>query len=493
MQAMGLIFAILLLLSVVCLWRAWRAGKKSASQERKPASSIKPPFFDRDSAVEALAMAVRIPTVSHVDSSLTDWTAFDRYGQLLRERYPEIHKLAEIEVVQEYALIYRLPGRNPQAKAVLWMSHQDVVPPGPTEDWTHPPFSAVIEDDVLWGRGALDMKSHTIAMFEACESVLASDHELERDLYFALGYDEEVGTNTSAVAMAAHMKQKGISLAYVLDESTNAFFDAGLFDAEGLLACVGVTEKGFGNMSVSVQGEGGHASLPPKRTALMELVGALKAMDGKVFPAKIAPPISNIIDALLPHMSFKYRLLYANRFITRLFLLRHLSKRPQCNAWIRSTVALTTAQGSPQANVLPRQASAAFNIRTAPWDRAQDIEEEIQRLCLRDGNEKTMRFQANLMDSAPISALKSPGAEIVFATVEECFPECITVPSMMIGGTDATHFCALCDSVYRFSPFRSYMKYGQHIHNTNERIDVADFLHAVEFFQRLLLRGETHL
>lgn len=491
MQAIWLVFAILVFLLLLCLWRAWRAGKEGVSTEGRFVAPVQPPPFDPVRAVDSLAMAVKIPTVSHADPSLTDWAAFDGYAQLLRERYPLIHQTAEVETVQERALIYRLPGRNPRAAAALWMSHQDVVPADSPEEWTHPPFAAVIEDGVLWGRGALDMKSHTIAMFEACEAVLASGHQLERDLYFALGYDEEVGVNTSAVAMAAHMKKKGVALEYVLDESTNAFFDAALFDAPGLLACIGVTEKGFGNLSIHARGEGGHASLPPRRTALMELVGALEGMDGVVLPAQIAPPISQMIEALLPRMPFKYRLLYANAFFTRPLLLRRLSKRPQCNAWIRSTVALTTAEGSPQANVLPRRASATFNIRTAPWDSAENIEKRIRRRCLRGRDVGNFTVDSDLMNAAPISSLDSPGKHLLFDTVGECFPDCIPVPSMMIGGTDATHFCAICDSVYRFSPFRSYMKYGQHIHNTDERIDVEDFLHAVEFFQRLLLRGEA--
>ncbi|HKD47333.1 MAG TPA: M20/M25/M40 family metallo-hydrolase, partial [Rhizomicrobium sp.] len=50
--------------------------------------------------------------------------------------------------------------------------HSDVVPPG--DGWAHDPFSAVIMDDMLYGRGAADMKSAVAAFVAAVERVLAS-------------------------------------------------------------------------------------------------------------------------------------------------------------------------------------------------------------------------------------------------------------------------------------------------------------------------------
>lgn len=46
---------------------------------------------------------------------------------------------------------------------LCFAGHTDVVPAGDEKAWTHPPFAAVIENGVLWGRGAIDMKGEGIA------------------------------------------------------------------------------------------------------------------------------------------------------------------------------------------------------------------------------------------------------------------------------------------------------------------------------------------
>ncbi len=53
---------------------------------------------------------------------------------------------------------------------LCFAGHTDVVPPGDEKAWTHPPFAAVIENGVLWGRGAIDMKGAI-----ACFAVAALD------------------------------------------------------------------------------------------------------------------------------------------------------------------------------------------------------------------------------------------------------------------------------------------------------------------------------
>ncbi|SIN87121.1 succinyldiaminopimelate desuccinylase [Sulfurivirga caldicuralii] len=74
---------------------------------------------------------------------------------------------------------------------LVFAGHTDVVPPGPVEDWTHPPFEAVIEGDKLYARGAADMKG-SIACFIAATTRFLHDFP---DTPLSLGYlitsDEE--------------------------------------------------------------------------------------------------------------------------------------------------------------------------------------------------------------------------------------------------------------------------------------------------------------
>ena len=63
--------------------------------------------------------------------------------------------------------------RGREGPVFCFAGHTDVVPPGPLEEWHSDPFSPVIRDGVLYGRGAADMKSGLAAMVTACEDFVS--------------------------------------------------------------------------------------------------------------------------------------------------------------------------------------------------------------------------------------------------------------------------------------------------------------------------------
>jgi succinyl-diaminopimelate desuccinylase len=69
--------------------------------------------------------------------------------------------------------------------------HTDVVPTGPTEEWRTDPFSPVIKDGVLYGRGAADMKSGLAAMLTACEEFVGQYPDHNGSIAFLITSDEE--------------------------------------------------------------------------------------------------------------------------------------------------------------------------------------------------------------------------------------------------------------------------------------------------------------
>lgn len=82
--------------------------------------------------------------------------------------------------------------RRGQGKPLFcFAGHTDVVPTGPLEQWTSPPFEPQIRDGMLYGRGAADMKGSLAAMVVATERFLATNPELTGDIAFLITSDEE--------------------------------------------------------------------------------------------------------------------------------------------------------------------------------------------------------------------------------------------------------------------------------------------------------------
>ena len=78
-----------------------------------------------------------------------------------------------------------------KGKLFCFLGHTDVVPTGPKEQWTHPPFSAHIDGDLLYGRGTADMKASIAAFLESLEEFFATSPELNYRIAILLTSNEE--------------------------------------------------------------------------------------------------------------------------------------------------------------------------------------------------------------------------------------------------------------------------------------------------------------
>ncbi|MGH7864157.1 MAG: M20/M25/M40 family metallo-hydrolase, partial [Candidatus Binataceae bacterium] len=91
----------------------------------------------------------------------------------------------------------RLHGAGSQKKAIMLLSHIDVVPANP-KDWEVPPFSGEVKDGKIWGRGTLDDKGPGVIFLMSMLAVKRSGMLLDRDIVFLATGDEEAGGKTGA-------------------------------------------------------------------------------------------------------------------------------------------------------------------------------------------------------------------------------------------------------------------------------------------------------
>jgi carboxypeptidase PM20D1 len=471
--------AALAILAAVLMVRAWRMPSRQIAVAPAP-----PVAVDGDAVAQRLAGALRIPTVSNQDPARFEGAPFRALHAYLAERFPRVHRELRRDVVNDYSLLYTWEGSGAGQPAVL-LAHLDVVPADPSTEaeWTQPPFGGVIADGFIWGRGAIDDKGSLLAMLEAVEHHLAAGYQPPRTVLLAFGHDEEVSGERGARAIAELLRGRGVSPAFVLDEG-GAILE-GLFPGVDVpVATIGTAEKGYATIELTVEGTGGHSSMPPPRTAVGQLSAAVDRLERHPVPSNINAALVQSLTYVGPEMAFPLRLLFANLWLFRPLLESQMAGAPQTNALIRTTTAPTMIYGGVKENQLPTSARAAVNFRILPGDSVDGVVEHVRRTI--DDPQVKVAVLGHSNEPSPVSAVDSPMFTYLARTVRATNPETLVSPFLVLGGTDARHYSGLTSNVYRFVPLRMRPDDLVRFHGIDERIAVADYVGMIQFYVQLL-------
>ncbi len=435
-----------------------------------------------------LSEAIQIPTISNHDSSKTDTKPFEQFHTFLAKTYPKLHKTLKKEVVKGYALLYTWKGSDPSLKPILLMAHQDVVPVDAVtlDQWTHPGFSGAIADGYIWGRGALDVKNALISIMESIEYLVNKGFVPKRTIYVAFGHDEEVG-GEGAKAIAKLLKDRNVQLEYVLDEG-GAIMEGALPGISNPIAMVGIAEKGYLTLKLTVKGTGGHSSMPPHHTALGVLARALVAIEDNPFPREIKGPAQQMFEYVTPHMSFPLKVMFANMWCFKPLLKWQFEKAESSNAIMRTTVALTMAGASEKDNILPTQAWAMINCRILPGETMESTTAYIKKVI--DNEAVLIESTPWSNDPSPVSDINAPSFHSIATITRQIDNSIIVAPYLVLGATDSRNYNALTNQIYRFTPVKMNNEDLKRTHGINERISISDMGKSVKFFIALI--EKTH-
>jgi len=473
---------VVLLLGVVavCALRVSRLGHDAPPRAAPVAIEV-----DAEALAAHLAAAVRIATVSPTPDAPND-AAFDALAALLKTQYPQTHARLTPETVGAHGLLYRWGGADPKLPPILMLAHQDVVPvePAALSRWQHPPFSGDIADGYVWGRGTLDDKGSLIAQLEAVEALLAEGYAPRRTVYFAFGFDEEIGGVDGAQKIAALLKSRGVRALYGVDEG-GAVTRGMIGGVDAPVASIMTAEKGYVSFDLHVKGVGGHSSMPPPVTAIGRLARAVARLEAQQMPARLTPPVAGMLDTLAPALPFAEKLAVANRWLFAPLLLREFARAPVTNALIRTTTAPTLFNAGVKDNVLPGDAQAVVNFRLLPGDTIADVRRHIVEI-IDDPGVEVQSEDAFADEASPAGRADGPGFAALRRSIEQTDADAIVVPGLVVGATDLRHYADVIDARYNFVPGLLQAEDLERIHGVDERVSVGEFANMVRFYRQFL-------
>ncbi len=436
--------------------------------------------FDFDASVSALGQLVRCKTVSNADPALEDDAEFEKLIGLLPGLYPRVFETCSFDRLPGRALLFCWKGKNHDAPSVM-MAHYDVVPVDES-GWDKPPFEAIIENGVMWGRGTLDTKVTFNGVLSAAEHLIGRGFTPENDVYFAFSGGEEV-SGPGAVNIVNWFVDNGITPALVVDEG-GAVVEGVFPGVNKPCGLIGIAEKGMMNMTFTVKSAGGHASAPKPHTPVGVLSQACCRLENKPFPMHVEGPAAKMFDTLGRYSTPLYRVIFANMWLFK-GVLDLLAKKSggEMNALLRTTVAFTQASGSAAPNVIPPQASMTANMRLNPHDSIESATAYLKKTIRNDAITLT---PGTAMEPSPISETDCPAFNKVAAAVYNTWPGCVVAPYLMVQCSDSRHYRDLSNHVYRFSAMDLTSEERATIHGHNERIRLETVRRAVEFYVRLM-------
>ncbi|QVT81826.1 Succinyl-diaminopimelate desuccinylase [Nocardioides aquaticus] len=440
--------------------------------------------------VEVLRRLVRHATVSHRDPDQDDVAAFEGQHATLAEAFPLVHEHLERTRVGRHGLLLRWPGSDPAADPVVLMAHQDVVPVADPAAWSHPPFGGDLGpgadgEEAVWGRGTLDDKGPLVAVWAAVEALLEQGHVPARDVWLSSGADEEVA-GTDAHEAVAELRRRGVTPWFVVDEG-GAVAGGAFPGVAAPLAVIGVGEKGTTRLELVARGAGGHASTPARGGPTARIARAVVRLDRASMPPRLPSPTVELFRRLRPHASAPLRAalrpLLADARLRPVLTRLLLAAGPETAAMARTTVAVTTLSGSPAHNVVAATATAGLDVRVMAGDTVDDAVAHVRR-TIRDDDVEVRVVEAG--GPSPLSPYDDPAFALLERTTAAIFPEAVPTPYLMMAATDARHFHAICERVYRFTPLRMSKAQRESIHAHDEHLGTAALRAGVAWWTRLL-------
>ncbi|MBM7661695.1 carboxypeptidase PM20D1 [Bacillus mesophilus] len=439
--------------------------------------------LDDEAAVQRFSTAITYQTISYEDRTKFDFDEFDKFITFLQESYPTVHEQLELEKINGYALVYKWTGSDSTKKPIGLASHYDVVPvlDGTEGNWEQGPFTGAIEDGIIWGRGTLDDKIGVIGILEALEKLLTEGYEPNRDMYFMFGFDEEIGGEEGAKAIAETLKARGVTFDFVLDEG-GAIVENMVPGVEKPVGVVGISEKGSATVELTIEGSGGHSSQPKNHTNIGRIANAIAKLEDTQFKGDLRGPGEDLFEFVAPEMNVGMKYVFANKFIFEPIIENILLKQPASAALIRTTIAPTIFHAGEQSNVLPEKASAIINLRLMPGDSLDYVKNFIEETISDDDIKVTITGR----EASKVSSIDGWQFKAIQQAARNVNTEAVIAPYLMVAGSDAKHYDHVSDNTYRFLPVQITSEDLNRMHGTNEHVSIENYLNAIRFYIEII-------
>ena len=318
--------------------------------------------------------------------------------------------------------------RGDNGPVFTFAGHTDVVPTGPEENWKFPPFAATIENGILYGRGAADMKGSIACMVTACERFIENNPNHSGSIAFLITSDEEGPAHDGTVRVIETLEARNEKIDWCLvgePSSTSKVCDVIKNGRRGSIGC-----------TLKVKGKQGHVAYPHlAKNPIHEFAPVLKILTETEWDQG---------NEFFPPTTFQVSNIHA---------------------------------GTGATNVIPGECEVVFNFRFSTAITDTQIRQRVEALL----NEHNIDYEIDWALSG--QAFLTERGELVSATQQAIKSTCgFETELSTAGGTSDGRFIAPTGAqVVELGPLNAT------IHQVNECVAVEDLEILSEVYENILL------
>ncbi len=414
---------------------------------------------------------IRIPSVNFGDGKGDEEAAANYVASKLEEVgiKTKIYQSAP----KRCSVVANIEGQDPSLPGLVVHGHIDVVPAN-AADWSVDPFSGVIKDGCIWGRGAVDMKNMDAMMLGVFRLWARHGFKPQRNFVIVFFADEEAGGIFGSRWMAQNHPE-------VFSNCNEAVSEVGGFSltlsSGKRIYPIETAEKGIEWMKLTASGLAGHGSMVNTANAVTRLADAVSRIGNYKWPQRMTKTNEAFLRKVAELTGHTYDEKNLEPIVKELGSIARM-----LGATLTNTANPSMLEAGYKANVIPQTASAVVDGRTIPGYESE-LMETIKQLA---GEHVLVE---SIVSDIPLEVdFSGPLVEKMIAAVKSEDPEGIPVPYLMSGGTDNKALAKLGIAGYGFSPLQlpPDLDFLALFHGVDERVPVDSLKFGARALQTFL-------
>lgn len=357
------------------------------------------------------------------------------------------------------SVVARIEGRDASRPGLVVNGHLDVVPAN-AADWSVDPFSGVIKDGCIWGRGAVDMKNMDAMMLAVFRLWARHNYQPERTIVIVFFADEEAGGIYGSRWMAENHPEVFAGCSETISEVGG--FSLTLNSGKRVYV-IETSQKGIEWMKLTASGVASHGSVINDKNAVTRLADAVAKVGNYKWPQRITKTNELFFRKIAELSGKEYD---PSNLQPLLDEVGSMSK--MIGATLNNTANPSMLEAGYKANVIPQSASAVVDGRTLPGYE-KELLDTVRSLV---GEHVTVE---SLVSDIPLEVeFGGPLVDAMMNAIKSEDPDGIPIPYLLSGGTDNKALAKLGILGYGFSPLKlpADLDFVGLFHGIDERVPI---------------------